>query len=139
MHQFSSSAAVIRFKLASWLLVLLWLLVPATLGLLIYTLLLDDTKFKDLLLGLNIATLAAVVIHWPLSAHVRCPICLGQAISQDGGSRNRNAKPLFGSYGLRVACSTILRRYFCCPCCGENTELKVRSRGSQRHSRRGRR
>ena len=139
MHQFFSRAAVIRFKLASWLLVLLWLLVPATLGLLIYTLLLDDTKFKDLLLGLNIATVAAVIIHWPLSAHVRCPICLGQAISQSGGSKNRKAKPLFGSFGLRVACSTILRRCFCCPCCGESTELKVRPRGSQRHSRRGRR
>ncbi|MEY3896725.1 MAG: hypothetical protein RLZZ214_2245 [Verrucomicrobiota bacterium] len=138
MHQFFSRAAVIRFKLASWLLVLLWLLVPATLGLLIYTLLLDESKFKDLLLGLNIATVAAVIIHWPLSAHVRCPICLGQAISQGSGSRNRKAKPLFGSYGLRVACSAILRRYFCCPCCGETTELKVRSRGSQQKSRRRR-
>jgi hypothetical protein len=135
MHQFFSRAAVLRFKLASWLLVLLWLLVPATLGLLIYTLLSDDTKFKDLLLGLNIATVAAVIIHWPLSTQARCPLCLGQAISQGGVSKNRKAKPLFGSYGLRVACSAILRRYFCCPNCGETTELKVRSRGSHRQQR----
>jgi len=139
MHQFFSRAAVIRFKLASWLLVLLWFLVPATIGVFIYTLLSDDTEFKGLLLGLNIATVAAVIIHWPLSAQVRCPLCLGQAISHGGGSRNRKAKPLFGSYGLRVACAAIFRKCFCCPCCGETTELKARTRGSHRRSRQGRR
>ena len=139
MHQFVSRAAVFRFKLASWTLVLLWLLVPATLGFLIYTLLFDDAKFKDLLIGLNIATVAAVIIHWPLSIHVRCTLCLDRAISRGSVARNRNAKPLFGSYGLRVACAAIFRKCFCCPCCGETTELKVRTRGSRRRSRSGRR
>lgn len=139
MHQFFSHAAVFRFKLASWLLVLLWLLVPATLGVFIYTLLFDETKLKNLLLGLNIATVAAAIIQWPLSSHVRCPLCLGQAISRSGGSRNRKAKTLFGSHGLRVACTAIFSKYFCCPCCGETTEMKVRSRGSHRHPRNGRR
>jgi hypothetical protein len=139
MHQFSSPAAVTRFKLASWLLGLLWLLVPTTLGALVYILIFDETQFKDLLLGLNIATVTAVMVQWPLSTHVRCPLCLGQALSWGGGSRNRKAKPLFGSYGLRVACAAIFRRSFCCPCCGETTELKVRSRGSHRRSRSGRR
>lgn len=139
MHQFFSRAAVVRFKLTSWLLVLLWLLAPATLGVFVYTLLSDDTGFKGVLLGLNIATVAAVVIHWPLSAHVRCPLCLGPAISHGGGSRNRRAKPLFGSYGLRVACAAIFKKRFCCPCCGETTELKARTRSSHRRSQQGRR
>ncbi|MEO5716766.1 MAG: hypothetical protein ABIT37_25025 [Luteolibacter sp.] len=127
MHRLSSRYAVTRFKLAAWVLFFMFLMIPSTFGVLIYSMATVDREFLELALAFIAATAFLALLQWCLSFRARCPLCHAKSISHDGCSKHRNARPLFGSYRLRVACTVIFREYFRCPYCGESTAVKART------------
>ncbi len=113
--------------------VLLCALVISTLGVLGYVIFSENEKLKDVLLGLNVASIILLIIYCPLSSSVRCPLCQGRPIVRSGSSRNWKAKPLLGSHRLRVAGAVIFKNCFRCPHCGEVTAMQAReTHGSRR-------
>ncbi len=136
MHRLPSQYAVIRFQLASWLLFLIYLMIPATFGVLVYSVVVVDQKSMRLALGLIVATAVTAVIQWVAATRARCPLCHARSVARNGCSKHRAARRLFGSYRLRVACAVIFRKCFRCPYCGESTVVSVRD-SAHRHHRHG--
>ncbi|MEO8613979.1 MAG: hypothetical protein ABI600_02475 [Luteolibacter sp.] len=128
MHLLPSQNTVTRFKLVSWVLFFIYLMIPSTFGVIAYSVAVEDHEFMQVALALIVATVVAVIIHWSISARARCPICHSTALSRSGCTKHRNARTFFGSYRFRVACSVIFRKCFCCPYCGESTTIKARPR-----------
>jgi hypothetical protein len=126
MHRLPSQSAVTRFKVASWLMVLLFILLLATPGVLLQSLFTADRSLAFLALGLMGGTVAVAIIQWAVATRARCPLCHAKSIARNGCSKHRNARPLFGSYRLRVAVSIIFQNKFRCPYCGESTAAKAR-------------
>ncbi|GAA5130258.1 hypothetical protein JIN84_04455 [Luteolibacter yonseiensis] len=128
MHRLPSQHAVTRFKVASWLIVLLFLLLLATSGLLVHSLVTADRELASLALGLMGGTVAVGITQWAVAIRARCPLCHAKSIARNGCSKHRNARALLGSYRLRVALSIIFQNKFRCPYCGESTAAKARGR-----------
>lgn len=128
MHLLPSQYTVTRFKLVSWVLLLIYLMIPSTFGVIGYSVAVQDHDFMRIALGLSAAIVIAVVIQWVISSRARCPICHTTALSHRGCNKHRNAKTFFGSYRFRVACSVIFTKCFCCPYCGESTAIQARPR-----------
>ncbi len=127
MHRLPSRYAVARFKLTAWVLFFMSLMIPSTFGVLVYSMVTIDRDFMQLALALIGATLFLAILQWCLSCRASCPLCHAKSISHSGCSRHRIARPLFGSYRLRVAYTVIFRGYFRCPYCGESTIVKART------------
>ncbi len=127
MHRLRSRHIVIRFKLASWTLVLKCLLVPAALILLGYALIEEDHKLACLALGMAVSTVPLAIWQWMLSLQARCPLCLVPPVAHRDCTKHSSARPLFGSYRLRVANSVIFKNHFRCPYCGEFTTMETRA------------
>lgn len=132
MHRLPSQHAVTRFKVASWLIVLLFVLLLATPGVLVHSLITADRNLASLALGLMIGTIAVGIIQWAVATRARCPLCHAKSIARNGCSKHRNARSLFGSYRLRVALSIIFQKKFRCPYCGESTAAEART-SSRKH------
>jgi hypothetical protein len=126
MHRLPSRYAVTRFKLASWAVFIMHVMIPTTSGVLIYSVVVMDEKVMELALALIFGTTMLAIIQWSASRRACCPLCHARSISHSGCSKHRNARTLFGSYRLRVACAVIFREYFRCPYCGESTAVKAR-------------
>ena len=134
MHHLRSRISATRFKLASWLLLLIWLVIPASLGVLIYSFHVADKQLAHLALWFFVGAVLLGIIQWALSSQSHCPLCLAHPIARRGCCKHRNAKQFLGSYRLRVACTIIFMNYFRCPYCGEATAVEARP-GSSRYRR----
>lgn len=136
MHRLSSPHDVTRFKLASWGLVMMSLLIVTTLGMTACAFVIDDLRLMQLALCLIVLSGVMALVQWLLSSRARCPLCRSQAIARDTSSKHRSAKRLFGSYRLQVAATIIFMKNFRCPYCGEPTSVEAhmvrRSRGRSR-------
>ena len=132
MHRLSSPGAVTRFKLASWGLFLMWLMIFPTIGVIGCAFFFIDTELMETALYLMLGTTVLGSLKWLIARRARCPICRSLAINTDTCSRHRNAKKLLGSHGLLVACSVIFRKYFRCPYCNEPTSIVARTASSSR-------
>ena len=128
MHLLPSQYTVTRFKLVSWVLLLIYLMIPSTFGVIGYSVAVQDHEFMRIALVLIVATVVAVIIQWVISARARCPICQTTALSHCGCMKHRTAKTLLGSYRFKVACSVIFTKGFYCPYCGEHTAVQARPR-----------
>ena len=133
MHRLSNEGSVLRFRIAAVLLLAKWLLVPASVGFLLYTILLDHRELILVSLGVIGLTVVVAIIQWMVSSRCRCPLCIGLPLSRTATVKNRNAPRLLGSHRLRVAHSIFLKGYFRCPYCNEPTAMEVR----ERHHRHG--
>lgn len=128
MHRLPSHSALIRFRLAAYLMVIGTIVLLSGIGLLGYSIFISHrahTILGSLLIG---AGVFLMIIQWITAARARCPLCLTPALAKKSCSKNRNAKRLLGSYRLRVASSIIFRNQFRCPYCNEPTALEVRQR-----------
>lgn len=103
------------------------LMIPSTFGVLVYSMVTVDREFMQLALALIGATVFLAILQWGFSSRACCPLCHAKSIYHNGCSRHPDAKALFGSYRLRVACTVIFREYFRCPYCGESTVVKART------------
>ena len=129
MHRFSSSSVVTRFKIASLLLCLKYLLAPAAVGLLVYSLATGRRHLTFLAIGLGVATLFVIFIQWIIAERARCPLCMTPVLANKACAKHRHSRPLCGSYRLRVALGVLFRGSFVCPYCHEPSVMQVRHRG----------
>lgn len=128
MHRLPSSRVLLRFRTSAALLLAKWLLIPCAAGVLIHALVWHHPS--QIWLGLGLVGLSVALGIWQrlAAAGCRCPLCLGLPLSRSGASRHWKARPLFGSYRLRVANAIIFRESFRCPYCGEPTAMEARNR-----------
>lgn len=142
MHSLPHGEQLFRYRVTAVLLLLKWLIIPAALVFLGYSLVHahwnqvgGDWNHVYLALGLMGFALALLIVQWVLAARCRCPLCLGPPLARKACVKHRSATRLFGSYRLRVAHSIVWKGCFRCPFCGETTVMQVRQR---RHGGRGR-
>lgn len=127
MHHIRTKSVLIRFKLASWLLLSIWLLILTACGILICSAFVIDHQLAYLAFGMLTAALLMRLTVWGLSSRAHCPLCLIHPLGHSSCSKHRTARRLLGSYRFRVACTVIFRNYFHCPYCGEATSVARRA------------
>jgi len=139
MHRFQSRSTIVRFKFASLLLCLKWLLAPVAAGLLVYSIIKHDMDLTWVAIGLGGATIFTLIMQWILASRTRCPLCLTPVLATKGCSKHRHAKTVLGSYRLRVSLAVLFKGSFRCPYCNEPSIMEVRDRrgggGHQLHAR----
>ncbi|QTN34126.1 hypothetical protein HZ994_17980 [Akkermansiaceae bacterium] len=132
MHRLSSQDTLRRFRIASVLVLLTFLMIPVATGLLIGALAL---KRHDWLPYVGIAVGVSVLfslLSFIMSARLRCPLCMVPPLVNRRCSKHRTAETMFGSHKFKVAHSIIFADSFRCPYCGEPTAMEVRRRGVRR-------
>ena len=60
-----------------------------------------------------------------LSSRTACQLCQTYVLRAITCSKNPRARPLFGSYRLKVAVTIVFKGKFCCPYCGEEFNIWV--------------
>lgn len=130
MHRLPNTHSVNRFRFAAFLLLVKWLLVFASAGLLGYSLWAGNrqlTLLAMVLLGLAVLTM---FLQWLVAARARCPLCIGHPLAHKACATHRHTRRFCGSYRVYVAICVIFRGCFRCPFCGEPTAVEVRQRRS---------
>jgi cytochrome bd-type quinol oxidase subunit 1 len=130
MHRFPSQSVIIRLRVAAFLMCIKWLLIPIALGVLIHSLIDREEQLTLTAFGLVCTAVLAGVFQWIFASRGRCPLCMTPVLINKRCSKHRNAKTLFGSYGLRAALAMIFKGCFRCPYCNEPSALQVRQRGN---------
>lgn len=95
-------------------------------GLLFYSLFVEDKNLTLISVGLLALAILASVFQWTLARKARCPLCITPVMESKRCSKHRNAKTFLGSYRLRVALSIIFKGSFLCPFCHEPTAMEAR-------------
>lgn len=128
MHRLPSQAAINRFRLSAYLFILSFVVLIVGFGYLGWAVYVNQHNhiiFGSITIGVGILI---SIFQWIAAARARCPLCLVPSMAKKNCSKNRNARPLLGSYRMRVASSIILHGNFRCPYCNEPTVLEVRQR-----------
>lgn len=128
MHRFRSKAVLLRFQITALLLCIKWLLIPATLALLLYSFLVADHDLTNIALLLGALVISITILQRLLAAKARCPLCMTEVLSVKGCAKHRGARKILGSYRLRVALGILFKDSFLCPFCHEPTAMEVRDR-----------
>lgn len=128
MHRFQSTSAVQRMRIASLLVCARSVLLPATLGGLMYVLVTNDKRVALYALALIPLTLFVVILQILVSTRTHCPLCMTPVLGFKSCNKHSQARTIFGSYKLRVALGALFRKSFRCPYCNESSILKVREK-----------
>jgi hypothetical protein len=128
MHRFQTESVIFRLRIAALLLFFKWLLIPATLVVLLYSILVAERELTIIALWLGALVVAVAILQRLLANRARCPLCMTPVLSINGCSKHRKASRFLGSYRLRVAQGVLFKGAFLCPYCHEATEMKVRFR-----------
>lgn len=128
MHRFSSQASVRRLRIAAFLLVLGVVLLPVAIGWMVRGAFRQSPGEVAVGFGLAVAGVLFLLLQILVAQRVRCPLCMTPPLGSKSCQKNRKARPLFGSYRLRVACAVLAKDHFRCPYCGEPTLLEARER-----------
>ncbi|NJM38426.1 MAG: hypothetical protein HC845_11525 [Akkermansiaceae bacterium] len=128
MHRFPSQSVINRLKLAALFMCLQWLLVPAAIAILVYSLFHRLEHLTLVAFSLAGFAVLAGMFRWIFASRARCPLCMTPVLINKRCSKHRNAKSLFGSYGLRAALAITFKGHFRCPYCNEPSALQVRER-----------
>jgi DNA-directed RNA polymerase subunit RPC12/RpoP len=131
-----SRRTILRYKLAAWLTPLLFLLIPASIGMGLYTLFVMEGEPARIALGLIMLLCVVTAILGWLSQGARCPRCLVGSFTRKNCSKHGSARTFLGSHRLHMAFSVIFRNFLQCPYCGESIAMKTRAPGSRRRHRR---
>ncbi len=119
-------STILRFRIAAFLLLAMYLFAIAAVIVLAHSLVIDDRLETTIAIGLGILALLASAFQWVLARRTNCPLCMTPVLATKHCSKHRKARKLLGSYRLRAAVSVIFRGTFSCPYCHEKSELKVR-------------
>lgn len=131
MHSLPSHTALRRFKVASLLVVLMFLSAPLGLGFLAYGFVITDYKWFTIA-GAVVATgIVCMILNLMMSGRLRCPLCMVPPLLNHRCSKHKSAAAFFGSHRLSVALSILFKGSFRCPYCGEPTAMRVRDRGKR--------
>jgi hypothetical protein len=127
MHQLRSKFTINRFRLIAVLLILKLLLIPSTVGLLLYAYYHENHEIIRIALGMGFLAILLHLLVWSLAFNTRCPLCMTHVMANLKCSTHRRARKLFGSYRNRVAYEILFKGCFTCPYCHEQTSMTVRS------------
>ena len=128
MHRLRSKSAIHRFRFAAVLLCAKCVLVPFTLCLLLYSVIMNDRELIFISMGLLLLIGLVVILQWLIAARTGCPLCLTPVLAKKGCMKHRHARSVFGSHRLRVAIAILFKNSFRCPYCNEPTVLEVRGK-----------
>ena len=128
MHRFSSQTPIRRLRLAAFLFLVAAVLIPLSVGWMARGVMQQSQMQVAIGFGLGVLGLLFVMLQTLVAHRVRCPLCMTPPLGSKSCQKNRKARPLFGSYRLRVACAVLAKDHFRCPYCGEPTLLEVRDR-----------
>lgn len=128
MHRLPNRQSVRLFRLAAYLLLLKWALIPGAFLLLCGSLFAGNRDLTHLAIALIGLAVPLTIVQWLAAARARCPLCIGLPLARKTCVLHRRARYFLGSYRLRIANSIAFRGYFCCPYCGESTAIEVRQR-----------
>lgn len=128
VHRPRSAHAVFVLRRSGYLLLLALLAVVASNAFLIVALYLNDRSLVIKALPTLVGSGLFFIIAHLLAAAARCPLCTNRVLHSSRCQRNRHARPLLGSYRLRVVRDIVLFNRFRCPYCGELTECVPRER-----------
>jgi hypothetical protein len=131
MHCLPNQTVVKRFRATAFLIILKWLLVPGSLALFAYALLLSRRDLGNLSIGLFGFAGFVSISHLMMGARARCPLCLVSSFSHIQVSKSTRAKHFLGSYRLFVALGVIFKRCFHCPYCGKDVAIKTHRRNNR--------
>lgn len=126
MHSLPNQETVTRFRCVAFLLLLNRLLIPAAIGLLLYSLINNTRDLMHLALALLSSSVIITLIQMIGASRARCPLCIGLPLRHSACVKHRSARHVLGSYRLSVALAVIFRGDFRCPYCGEVTSIRVR-------------
>lgn len=128
MHRLASRHSVVCFKVASWALIVRWMLSLAGIAWLFRALIMEDIGQAAMSGGLILGALLVGLFQLLVAVRACCPLCLTQPIAPRRCAKHRSARRLMGSYRLRVAFTVVGSSCFRCPYCGELTSVEVRRR-----------
>ena len=126
MHHIQKSFRARSYRRASFLFILAYLSIIATVAFTVYTFFKGSDNNLMILGALMGASLFFSVISMLASSSCRCQLCQTSNMRSLRCSRNRKAKKLAGSYRLRVSTSILFTGSFRCPYCGEGFSLSPR-------------
>ncbi|MBC8125734.1 MAG: hypothetical protein H8M99_01115 [Gloeobacteraceae cyanobacterium ES-bin-144] len=132
MHRLRSQSAITRIRVVALLVSLKALLIPLSIGVFIYSMMIRDYRLTLISLGLLVLYVIVAIVSWMLSSRTNCPLCLTPVLANKSCSKHRDARSLFSSYRLKVALAVLFKNSFRCPYCNEPTILEVRRRGTSR-------
>lgn len=120
MHRFANKFVLFRLRLAALLYLLFFfscLGLPFVVG---WGILFNDSRGLQASFVLLPTAFLSGILFLMVSSGVRCPLCRGQVLRRHGATAvNSKARPLFGSYRLRVICGLFFAGQFRCFHCGE--------------------
>lgn len=120
MHQQRSKATLRGLRIRAYLLLTSIASIIIAVGVVVTGLISKEhhiTQYGAIIFGIGIICSLLFII---LSYNWRCPLCVGAVWKKTSCRRNKNAIKSFGiSYRLGVALSTLLRKPYRCPYCGE--------------------
>ncbi len=128
MHRFHSKSVIARFKIASVLICVKCLLVPAAAFVLGYGLFMNEHLLIFTGLGMAGGVVFLAIAGWIVAARTRCPLCMTPVLAGQRCSKHRKARTVLGSHRLRVALAVVFRGSFYCPYCNEPSALVIRER-----------
>lgn len=131
MHKLPSSDTLRRFRVASLLILVMFVALPSAVGFALAGMLLEEMRwfvFAGVSVGI---VLFCLTVNLALGARLRCPLCMVPPLQNRGCSKHRIAGRMLGSYRLKVAHSIMFKDSFRCPYCGEPTSMEVRQRGGR--------
>jgi hypothetical protein len=131
MHRLRTKSAIFRFRLAALFLCLKCVLLPISLGILMYALIIADHQVIWGGVGLLLSTCGITFMQWIFAARTNCPLCMTPVLAIKDCSKHRHAKTFLGSHRLRVALAVLLKNSFHCPYCHEPTAIEVRERSEE--------
>ncbi len=124
MHHPRSLAAVLRFRLAAFLLLGNCLFALITAALLVHSILTDNQPLTRIASALLIITSVLVIVQWIAGSRTGCPLCRTPVLAPKRCVKHSRARTILGSHRLRVAAGIIFRNQFRCPYCNESTGME---------------
>ena len=126
MHRLPSHSTLSRFRIASLLVVVMFVTLPLAIGFLVYGFYFREHHwFNWAGVSLLVGGFLMIVLLI-MSGKLRCPLCTMPPLQNRRCAKHRTVKRIFGSHRLKVAQSILMQDSFRCPYCGEPTAMEVR-------------
>lgn len=126
MRCLSSKSIIIRFRVASFLVIFSALALLPAVGTLAYGIVINDVGLIVFSGGAFGGIMLLMFINMLTTSSLRCPLCMAPVLRNRRCSKHRGCKRIFGSHRLKVAQSILFSGYFVCPYCSEKTVMKAR-------------
>ncbi len=92
MHRLRSKSTILRFRVAALLLCLKCVLIPASVAVLAYSIVIHDDELTLWSMGLILLTTLMGILQWLIAARTGCPLCLTPVLAVKKCTKHRHAR-----------------------------------------------